>query len=171
MSTDSHAASVSASGSELSQEAAPPVAAPLAAGQGPKLVYVIENDRISSVITELIVKKNLFGGEVQCYANGQLAFEEILRARQAGAHLPDLIVLDLDMPLMDGWEFLDAVAGLNLSPPIWVFVLTSSIYPEDQAKALRYKAVQGFFTKPLKDAGVALMQNLLQLNRTAWGGK
>jgi CheY-like chemotaxis protein len=150
------------SASALGQELSTPATAPLTVRQGPKLVYVIENDRISSVITELIVKKNLFGGEVQCYTDGQRAFEALSLAYRSGAMLPDLIVLDLDMPLMDGWEFLDAVAELALPQPIRVFVLTSSIYPEDQQKALGYQAVQGFFTKPLKDAGVALMQDMLE---------
>ena len=160
----SAAASTSASGNKLSVAVQP--AAP-GAGAGPQLVYVVENDRISSVITELIVKKNLLGGEVQCYADGQRAFAELTRANKAGATLPDLIVLDLDMPLMDGWGFLDAVAGLALPHPLRVFVLTSSIYVEDQEKALGYKIVQGFFTKPLKAAGVALMQDMLQVN---WSG-
>lgn len=126
------------------------------------LVYVIENEHISSVITELIVKKNLFGGEVQRYPNGQQAFDELERALKAGATLPDLIVLDLDMPLMDGWEFLDALAGLGLSRPIQVFVLTSSIDPADQAKALANGSITGFFTKPLKKEGVEHMYALLQ---------
>lgn len=138
-----------------------PAAEP-AVQQGPRLVYVVENDRISSVITELIVKKNLFGGEVRCYTNGQRAFDELSLALQQGASLPDLVILDLDMPLMDGWEFLDALAKLTLPHPIKVFVLTSSIQDEDQERALSYKQVAGFFTKPLKDAGVALMQAQLR---------
>lgn len=160
----SAATSASALGNESSVAAQP---ATLGTGLGPRLVYVVENDRISSAITELIVKKNLFGGEVQCYADGQRAFAELARANKEGAILPDLIVLDLDMPLMDGWGFLDAVAGLALPHPLRVFVLTSSIYLEDQEKALSYRIVQGFFTKPLKAAGVALMQDMLQVN---WSG-
>lgn len=165
MSIPAHS-SATVSTSDTDEQLSTPTAALPAARPEPRLVYVVENDRISSVITELIVKKNLFGGEVRCYANGQRAFEELVLASQASAPLPDLILLDLDMPLMDGWEFLDAVAGLALPQPLRVFVLTSSIYPEDQEKALAYIEVQGFFTKPLKDAGVALMQDMLQVEWT-----
>ena len=126
-----------------------------------KLVYVVENDRISSVITELIVRKNL-GGRVQCYSNGRQAFDELTAAVRTNANVPHLVLLDLDMPLMDGWEFLDALAGLVPAPATTVLVLTSSIHPDDLAKATGYSAVKGFFTKPLDEGSVASMQELLQ---------
>jgi CheY-like chemotaxis protein len=125
------------------------------------LVYIIENDAISSVITELIVKKNLFARDVRCYANGQWAFDELLLTLREGGTLPDLIVLDLDMPVMDGWEFLDALANLSSAQATRVFVQTSSIHPDDQLKALSYKQVAGFFSKPLKEAAIARMRSLL----------
>lgn len=135
------------------------------ATDGLGLVYIVENDYISSVITELIVKKNLSGSVVRCYANGQWAFDELTLTLRDGGALPDLIVLDLDMPLMDGWEFLDALANLASAQTIRVFVQTSSIQPDDQAKALSYKQVAGFFSKPLKDDGIACMLSLLQQGR------
>lgn len=141
--------------------------ASLPAANGLGLVYVVENDYISSVITELIVKKNLFGSEVRCYANGQWAFDELTLTLREGGTLPDLILLDLDMPLMDGWEFLDALANVPSAQSIRVFVQTSSIQSDDQAKALSYKQVVGFFSKPLKDDGVACMVSLLQQTRKA----
>ena len=138
---------------------------PEAATSGPGLVYVVENDYISSVITELIVKKNLLGSDVRCYANGQWAFDELLLTLRDGGTLPNLILLDLDMPLMDGWEFLDALANLAAAQTIRVFVQTSSIQPDDRSKALSYKQVIGFFSKPLKEDGVAAMVSLLQQPR------
>jgi CheY-like chemotaxis protein len=128
---------------------------------GPTLVYVVENDYVSSVITELIVKRNLFGGKVQCYANGQWAFDELLLTIREGSPLPELIVLDLDMPLMDGWEFLDALANLASAHATRVVVQTSSIHPDDRNRALTYRQVIGFFSKPLKEPSVAAILALL----------
>jgi CheY-like chemotaxis protein len=128
----------------------------------PQLVYVLENDRISSVITELIVKKNLSGSKVRCYPNGQVAFSELAAAVRTGTGVPDLILLDLDMPLMDGWEFLDALESLPAAHAVCVFVLTSSIHPDDFVRATSYRTVNGFFTKPLDEDSIVRMQVLLQ---------
>ena len=134
----------------------------VATSAAPRLVYVLENDRISCVITELIVKKDLAGGEVRCYTNGQQALEALALAVGTAIGVPDLILLDLDMPLVDGWEFLEALGGLPLARDVCVFVLTSSIHPDDLARVTGYPAVKGFFTKPLDYDNIVRMQVLLQ---------
>lgn len=128
----------------------------------PKLAYVVEDDPITSSITKLILRKSLACEQVQTYANGQRAFDHLTTALQNGTALPDLIVLDLNMPLMDGWEFLDAFADLHLATNVCVFILTSSIHPDDITKAAHYKEVHGYFSKPLDDHNVERMQRLFQ---------
>jgi len=126
------------------------------------LAYVVEDDPITSTITKLLIKKNLHFKEVQTYANGQRAFDHLLSVLEYGCDVPDLILLDLNMPLMDGWEFLDAFARLPLAKSVCVFILTSSIRPEDIDKATFYQQVSGYFSKPLDKRNVALMQQLFQ---------
>ncbi len=128
----------------------------------PELAYVIEDDPITSVITELIVKRDLHCKEVQQYGNGQQAYDQLRTVLNDEARIPDLILLDLNMPLMDGWEFLDAFAGLPIPKQVCVFVLTSSIHPDDIAKSKYYKDVRGYFSKPLDAASMARMQLLLE---------
>ena len=125
--------------------------------------YIIENDHITAVITEMVLRKSLRRGSVQHYVNGQVAFDQLVAALQGGSALPDFILLDLDMPVMDGWEFLDALGGLPLAKQICVFVLTSSIHPNDREKAKHYRAVKGFFSKPLDNSSVTWMQQFVQL--------
>lgn len=126
------------------------------------LIYIVEDDLITSTITELIVKQNEAFGEVEKYINGQEAFDKLLTLQQQKAEIPDLILLDLNMPVMDGWEFLDAFSALALPKPVCVCVLTSSIHPEDIEKSKTYKEVKGYFTKPLDSDVLDKMVHLVE---------
>lgn len=131
-----------------------------------KLIYVVEDDLITATTTKVLVEKTLPETQVQLYANGQRALTHLTATLQAGGNLPDLILLDLNMPLMDGWEFLDAFSCLPLTHPVCVLLLTSSINPEDRARAARYQAVAGYFTKPLD---MSIVSRMLRLHREARG--
>ncbi len=132
-----------------------------------ELVYVIEDDSTTATITRILLEKNLHSGRVQLYANGQQAFNQLAAALSKGTDdVPDLILLDLNMPLMDGWEFLDAFSRLPLPHPVCVLVLTSSINPEDRIKAASYQSVAGYFAKPLELSSV---MQILRLRRAASG--
>ena len=73
--------------------------------------------------------------------------------------LPDLVILDLAMPEVDGFEVLDWIRGQETPPKVPVVVLTSSTDPEDEARALELGAA-GFFRKPttLEDLGTVVRE-------------
>jgi CheY-like chemotaxis protein len=127
------------------------------------LAYIIENDHLTAVITEMVLQKNLRRGEIKHFVNGQVALTQLLVAIKEQGAIPDLILLDLDMPVMDGWEFLDAFSKLPIAKQVCVFILTSSIHPIDREKAKNYSQVKGFFSKPLDANSVAWMQQFVQL--------
>ena len=124
------------------------------------LVYVIEDDLITAKITEVHLLQHAAFGQVQRYQNGQPALEALQQAWAQQAQLPDLILLDLNMPVMDGWEFLDALARQAWPYHLQVCVLTSSIQADDLIKAQAYAEVKGYFSKPVS---TALLNEIVQL--------
>ena len=131
-----------------------------------ELTYVIEDDPITATTTKFLLEKNWQGERVQTYHDGEQALTQLVAALERGLDVPDLILLDLNMPRMDGWEFLEEFSRLSLPHPICVLVLTSSINPADHVKAARYQHVAGYFPKPLNARSI---HQLRRLRREAHG--
>ncbi len=71
-----------------------------------------------------------------------------------------LVLLDLNMPEMNGWDFLETCKERPYSEKIRVVVVTSSLFREDQKKAEAYEQVIGYFTKPLNTQNCQEILNL-----------
>lgn len=69
--------------------------------------------------------------------------------RQNTKNLPDVILLDLNMPLKNGWDFLKEFKLLNISG-IKIYILTSSVNEAEKIKAGNDSLVAGFLSKPLR---------------------
>lgn len=110
-----------------------------------KHIWLVDDDRIFLAITSKFLHQ--YEGEftVSLYDKPKLALQKI----EEGT-LPDLLFLDINMPEMDGWAFLDTIAhSLSSTPAIDIFMLTSSIDPLDVELAKQRTLVKGFLEKPL----------------------
>ncbi len=63
-------------------------------------------------------------------------------------NLPQIILLDIEMPIMDGWDFLNEIALLNTQNTT-IYIVSSSISHEDKEKAKAFPKIKGFFSKPI----------------------
>ncbi len=79
------------------------------------------------------------------------ALEFIKTKLDAREKLPDLLLLDINMPGMNGWDFLDEYEKLNdsLDVKMCIVILTTSSNPDDEIRAKTFSVVSGFITKPL----------------------
>ncbi len=112
-----------------------------------KRIYIIDDDPIYKLITKKLIEKTKLYGETKEFNNGN----EAITYFEATSDLPDVLFLDLEMPEMDGWEFLDAFCKLEkrINKESTVYIASSSIAIEDKLKAQKYKCVKEFLSKPI----------------------
>jgi response regulator RpfG family c-di-GMP phosphodiesterase len=118
----------------------------------PVSVLLVDDDEINNFISIKLIKKALFNTEIIACLNGKFAIDQLLEIqRKDPAKLPDYILLDINMPIMNGWEFLDEYKRLNIDPSgkSKIFIISSSVFSNDINKARSYPLVKDFISKPL----------------------
>jgi response regulator RpfG family c-di-GMP phosphodiesterase len=115
-------------------------------------VLLVDDDEINNFISIKLIKKALLNTEIMACLNGKFAIDQLLEIqRKDPSKLPDYILLDINMPIMNGWEFLDEYKRLNIDPEgkSKVFIISSSVFSNDINKARSYPLVKDFISKPL----------------------
>jgi len=116
-----------------------------------KRACIIDDDSIFVYGIKRIMNEIDLCDEVIVYTNGNSALNELGSLVQQGKKLPDVILLDLNMPVMDGWVFLDDFVKIpnHDQDHLSLYILSSSINPSDIEKAKTYPIVNNFISKPV----------------------
>lgn len=114
---------------------------------------LVDDDDISNYISEKIIKNLGIAKYLHVSSNGRQALQYIKEdcsKNETKSLYPDFILLDINMPVMDGFQFLDEFSKLDIphKEDIRIVILTSSNSPKDVAVADRYK-INGYINKPL----------------------
>ncbi|MFV8375542.1 response regulator [Flavobacterium sp. LB1P71] len=130
-------------------------------------ILCVDDDPITLMLCKKVIIKASFSNEIITAQNGEealLYFNKIKYniENRLKTH-PQLIFLDLNMPVMGGWEFLDVFNTDNFSEfkNIKVVVLSSTIDPEDLKKAKTYPMVIDFLSKPITTSMLEYLKNKL----------
>tara|TARA_R110000764_G_scaffold134090_1_gene222177 strand:+ start:167 stop:553 length:387 start_codon:yes stop_codon:yes gene_type:complete len=109
-------------------------------------VCIIDDDPIFVYGTKVLLNYNgSFCSTVIVHEDGKEALDSLTSMVKSGEKLPDVIFLDLNMPIMDGWEFLDEFIKLPMEYKPRVYIVSSSIDNQDIEKANGYDIVKGTF--------------------------
>ena len=111
------------------------------------LAYIIDDDEIIIYLTDKLLKKVEFSEKVEKFTDASSAIERLKFALKIGENIPEVILFDLNMPVMNGWDFIEEFSKLKTNIPAFVF--TSSIDPADKQKSFQYPEIKDFITKPL----------------------
>lgn len=123
-------------------------------------IFLVDDDEISNYLNQSIIKRMSPGIEVREFRNGLEALNFFKSQRYDGGD-KSLVLLDIRMPVMNGFEFLEQVnaAGSPLKESLSVIMLTSSDNPRDLEKARTF-AVEGYLNKPLNEEALRPFLNI-----------
>ena len=125
------------------------------------LVIIIDDDPISVLVCETIMRKQGFAKEVKKFPEAHSALDFFKKHVADGLPLPDFIFLDIQMPMIDGWDFLDMYAALlpESQQIPHVVMLSATFDPEDERKSEAHHLVKHFLSKPISVAALDLLTN------------
>jgi CheY-like chemotaxis protein len=134
-----------------------------------KKLLLVEDDPITQMLERIILSNAKFCQEAISLDNGVAATEwldQFLEKKELQLLLPELIFLDLNMPLMDGWEFLKIfeVKYSSFLPSTKIIILSSTINSLDWEKSKEHSLVIGFEKKPLSIDALERLKKSIELS-------
>jgi len=112
---------------------------------------IIDDDPIFIYGTKRIMTEVDFSDNILVYNNGQDAIDGLNALTNEGKDLPSVIFLDLNMPIMNGWEFLEDFVKLpnQNREKVTIYILSSSVDPRDLERIKHYNIVNNYILKPI----------------------
>ena len=119
---------------------------------------LVDDNELTNMIHQSLLK-NFFSTESICiHSSPDTALQWLESTRRTGGKLPDLILLDIEMPGMTGWELLEEIRRRKI--PVKVCMLSSSIAREDVDRQHDFDEVLQYFSKPLAEKHIPQIMNM-----------
>jgi CheY-like chemotaxis protein len=122
-----------------------------------KVICIIDDDPIYQLLINKIIAMAETEYSIISFTNGKDALDSLTSNLAQDKELPEIILLDIEMPVMDGWDFMDHIekALSEKHKKTAIYIVSSSIAHEDKEKAKTFPEIMGYFSKPM-DTGKIL---------------
>ncbi|MBC7424950.1 MAG: response regulator [Bacteroidia bacterium] len=133
--------------------------------KNPFTVCIIDDDKIHQYTTTMLLEKNKVRKNIINFSDGQQAIDFMLNHKDDSQKLPNVILLDINMPVMDGWQFMEAFRKLKskLRKKISIYMVSSSNDPADTSRAKKINEIADYLVKPFRSQDIDQVLN--KLNR------
>lgn len=117
---------------------------------------MVDDDEIFAFLTKRTIEETKLVEQIKLFTNGQDAIDFLEKAAGDKDLLPEVILLDINMPILDGWGFLEEFVLLKrqIGKTITIYVVSTSISPHDLERARNISEVSDFIIKPITKAGL-----------------
>jgi CheY-like chemotaxis protein len=115
------------------------------------IIAIVDDDSILQFIAKRLIESINSKNEIIIFSDGKDAIDFIDQNITDINILPDIIFLDINMPVMNGWQFLNAYARLKnkIKKEITIYIVSSSNNPDDSMKAQSINEVADYIIKPI----------------------
>jgi CheY-like chemotaxis protein len=127
------------------------------------LICIIDDDKIYRFLLSWIINKNNLAENIISFSNGEEALQYLTDNKATNEKIPDAVFLDVSMPIMDGWQFMEEYATIKteIKKKVVVFMLSSSVNPIDIERANNISEISDYIFKPIDVEGInGIFKNL-----------
>jgi len=114
------------------------------------LISLVDDDPLYQFILKRQIANSGVPARLLQFHDGMEALDYFISNQTDTVNLPDLVLLDINMPYIDGWQFLDEIAKIDLAKKnIRIYIVSSSDSIADQQRAMTYNSLAGYLCKPM----------------------
>lgn len=131
-------------------------------------IFLVDDDFIFRETAEVLIQFAGIAEEIRQFENGLEAYDVLVELKEQPDALPDIMLLDINMPVMNGWELLEEIRRdqKTIQEQVQIYILTSSIAQEDLNLSKEYDFIAGYITKPLTKADIEMLSERFKKRRS-----